>query len=254
MFSRLSTTALSLMAVLDGASAAADSRHLRAGATPTIDLGVAGNFAILSASGITDVYPSAITGDVGTSPITGAALLLACDEVTGNIYTVDAAGPACKTTSSSMLTTAIGDMGAAYDQAAGVNNPDYLDLGAGLIGGMTLSPGVYKWTSSVLIASDIYLQGTVAGSLLGTDRWLFQVDGNLDQSSAVQVHLSVGAVPEKIVWQVAGTATLGTTSHSEGVFLGKTGIDLRTGSSVNGRLLAQTAVTLQMNTVVEPAN
>ena len=254
MFSRLSTTALSLMAVFNGASAAADSRHLRADATPTIDLGVAGNFVILSATGITDVYPSAITGDVGTSPITGAALLLACDEVTGNIYTADSSGPACKTTSASMLTTAIGDMGAAYDQAAGVNDPDYLDLGAGLIGGMTLAPGVYKFTSSVLIASDIYIQGTVAGSALGTDRWIFQIDGDLDQSSAVRVHLSVGAVPEKIVWQVAGTATFGTTSHSEGVVLGKTGINLRTGATLNGRLLAQTAVTLQSSTIVQPAN
>jgi len=55
-----------------------------------VELGVAGNFVILSKTGITDVYKSAVTGDVGTSPITGAALLLSCAEVTGAIYTVDA--------------------------------------------------------------------------------------------------------------------------------------------------------------------
>ena len=244
MFSKLSTSALTLMAVLNGASAV----------TPTINLGVAGDFAILSAAGITDVYPSAITGDVGTSPITGAALLLACDEVTGNIFTVDAAGPACKTTSATMLTAAIGDMGIAYTQAAGVSGPDYLNLGAGSIGGMTLAPGVYKWASSLLIDSDIYLQGTVAGSALGTDRWIFQIDGDLEHDNGVQVHMSVGAVPEKVVWQIAGAATFGTSSHAEGVFLGKTAIHLLTGASLNGRLLAQTAVTLQTNTIVEPAN
>jgi hypothetical protein len=58
-----------------------------------VNLGNAGNFVILSKTGITDVYKSAVTGDVGASPITDAAILLKCDEVTGTIYTVDAAGP-----------------------------------------------------------------------------------------------------------------------------------------------------------------
>src|SRR6185369_8155687 len=80
------------------------------GSLAGVNLGTAGNFAILSKTGITDVYKSDITGNIGTSPITGAALLVSCGEVAGNIYTVDAAGPACKITSASMLTTAIGDM------------------------------------------------------------------------------------------------------------------------------------------------
>ena len=58
-----------------------------------VNLGVAGKFVILSKSGITDVFPSAITGDIGTSPISGAAIHLTCAEVTGTIYSVDAAGP-----------------------------------------------------------------------------------------------------------------------------------------------------------------
>ena len=66
-----------------------------AGLAP-VDLGSAGDFVILSKSGITDVYASAVVGNVGTSPITGAALLLACNAVLGTIYTVDAAGPACE--------------------------------------------------------------------------------------------------------------------------------------------------------------
>ena len=59
-----------------------------------VNLGTAGNFVILSQSGITNIPTSALTGDVGTSPITGASITgLSCTEVTGTIYTVDAAGP-----------------------------------------------------------------------------------------------------------------------------------------------------------------
>src|SRR6185369_15072814 len=99
------------------------------GSLAGVNLGTAGNFAILSESGITDVYKSDITGNVGTSPITGAALLVSCDEVVGTIYTVDAAGPLpCRITSATMLTTAVGDMQAAYVDAAGRVNPDFLNL------------------------------------------------------------------------------------------------------------------------------
>ena len=65
--------------------------------------------------------------------------------------------------------------------------------------------------------------------------------------------LAGGALAKNIFWQVAGSATLGTTAHFEGIILGKTLIAVNTGASVNGRLLAQTAVTLQMNAVTQPA-
>ncbi|MDR3696479.1 ice-binding protein [Mucilaginibacter sp.] len=211
-----------------------------------INLGVAGNFVILTKTGITSVYKSTITGNVGTSPITGAAMVLSCGEVTGNVYSVDAAGPACKITSATMLTSAIGDMQTAYTDAAGRINPDFLNLGAGTIGGRTLTPGLYKWTSSVNIPTNI----TIAGG--PDDVWIFQVAGTLKMSSAVRVTLSGGAQAKNIYWQVAGAVTFGTTSHFEGAILGQTGINLQTGASINGRLLAQTAATLQMSTVTQP--
>jgi hypothetical protein len=245
---KYSTLAFSLFAAGAAAEDTTASRNLRTIGTPAVHLGVAGDFAILSASGITDVYPSVVVGNVGTSPIGGTAMLLACDEVVGNIYTVDAAGPACKTTSASMLTTAIGDMETAYNKAAALPNPDYLDLGAGAIGGETLVPGVYKWNSNVLIAADIYIVGTQNDY----DKWVFQIDGTLDLSTSIMVHLSNGAMAKNIVWQVAGATTLGATSHFEGIILDKVGINMVTGASMNGRLLSQTAVTLQKNTVVVP--
>ena len=213
-----------------------------------VSLGTAGHFAILSKSGITDVYASAIIGDVGTSPITGAALLLTCGEVTGKIFTVDAAGPLpCAVDDATSLTAAVGDMENAYNDASGRLSPNFTELGAGEIGGLTLAPGLYKWGTGLLISTDVTLSGGP------DDVWIFQVAGTLNQANATRVTLAGGALPKNIFWQVAGAVTIGTTAHFEGVVLAKTMVAANTGASVNGRLLAQTAVTLQMNTVTEPA-
>ena len=71
-------------------------------------------------------------------------------------------------------------------------------------------------------------------------------------SNGVAVHLAGGAQVRNVFWQVAGLATLGTTSRFEGIILSKTMIAMQTGASINGRLLSQTAVTLQMNKVKKP--
>jgi len=223
-----------------------DGTQEKAGTLEAVNLRVAGNFAILSKTGITSVYKSTITGDIGTSPITGAAIVLNCGEVTGNVFTVDAAGPACKITSATMLTAAVGDMQTAYTDAAGRSNPDFLNLGAGNIGGKTLTPGLYKWTTALNIPTDI----TISGS--PTDVFIFQVAGTLKLSSAVRMTLAGGVQAKNIFWVVSDAVTCGTTSHFEGTILGMTGINFQTGATVNGRLLAQTAVTLQMNTVTQP--
>jgi len=213
----------------------------------SVRLGVAENFAILSKSGITNVYKSTVTGNVGSSPITGAAILLRCAEVNGTIYSVNAAGPLpCRVIYPSMLTLAVGDMQTAYTQAAGLTSPNFLNMGAGNIGGKTLQPGLYKWTTGVIIPTNVTISGGP------NDTWVFQIAGTLTMSSAVRVTLIGGAQAKNIFWQTAGSVTLGTTSHFEGNILSKTGINLQTGASINGRLLAQTAVTLQKNTVYRP--
>jgi len=220
-------------------------RSVAVRATPApVNLGAAGTFVILSKSGVTDVYASAITGDVGSSPITGAAILVSCAEVTGTIYSVDATGPApCVVTNSALLTTAVGDMQAAYTDVAGRTMPDFVELGAGEVGGLTLTPGLYSWSTGVLISSNVTLTGGP------NDVWIFQVAGTLTQASATQVTLTGGAVASNVIWQVAGATTIGTTAHFEGTLLDQTSIAVNTGASVTGRLLAQTAVTLQQNVV-----
>ncbi|MDB6030794.1 MAG: hypothetical protein JWM16_1132 [Verrucomicrobiales bacterium] len=217
-----------------------------AGQAP-VNLRSAGNFVILSKTGVTDVYASAIVGNVGTSPITGAALVLACDEVVGGVYAVDAAGPACRVTAPSLLTTAISDMQAAYTDAAGRSLPDATELGAGNIDGKTINPGLYKWSSSVVIPTKVTLHGGP------NDVWIFQIAGNLTVGNGAAITLSGGAQAKNIFWQVAGQTTLGTTARFNGVVLCQTLIAMKTGAVMRGRALAQTAVTLQMNAVTEPA-
>jgi hypothetical protein len=213
-----------------------------------VNLGSAANFAILSKSGVTDVPASAITGDVGTSPITGAAVGLKCTEVTGTIYTVDASGPLpCSVKDPTRLTSAVGAMEAAYNDAAGRSLPDFINLGAGEIGGLTLSPGLYKWGTGVSISKDVTLNGGP------DDVWIFQIAGTLNEASAKNVTLTGGAQAKNVFWQTAGAVSIGTTAHFEGTILSKTMIAMKTMASTNGRLLAQTAVTLQMNAVTKPA-
>jgi hypothetical protein len=213
-----------------------------------VNLRSAGAFTILSKSGITDVYQSAIVGNVGTSPITGAALLLTCAEVTGKIYVVDAAGPLpCAVNDATTLTAAVGDMQTAYLDAQGRKSPDFTELGAGEIGGRTLTPGLYKWGTGVFISTDVTLSGGP------NDVWIFQVAGTLKQVNATRVTLAGGALAKNIFWQVGDTVTIGTTAHFEGVVLGKKLVAANTGASANARFFAQTAVTLQQNAITQPA-
>ncbi len=216
-----------------------------------VNLGSSINYVILAKTGISNISTSAITGDLGLSPaaesyITGLSLTDATGyatsaQVTGKVYAADQASP-----TPINLTTAVNDMLTAYTDAAGRPTPDFSELGTGNIGGMTLTPGLYKWSNTVSLPSDV----TISGS--STDIWIFQIAGDLTQSNAVKITLVGGAQAKNIFWQVAGTATLGTTSHFEGVILSQTAITIQTGASFHGRALAQTAVVLDGNAVTQP--
>ena len=219
-----------------------------------VNLGTAGNFVILAKSGISTVPTSVITGDIGVSPIdstaiTGFSLVLTAASpfatsamITGKVYAPGYADP-----TPAYLTTAVGDMQTAYTDAAGRTIPDFTELGAGQIGGLTLVPGLYKWGTDVLISSDVTLNGGP------NDVWIFQIAGKITQANGTQIHLTGGALAKNVFWQAFGDVTLGTTAHFEGIIMAQTSISLGTGASINGRLLAQTAVTLDANTVTVPA-
>jgi Ice-binding-like len=223
------------------------------GSVQPVSLGTAGNYVILAESGISTVPTSAVTGDMGISPaaasyITGFSLTAdatnlfsTSTQVTGHVY-----APAYAQPTPSNLTAAVGDMGLAFTDAAG-RAAGVTELGAGNIGGMTLTAGVYEWSTGLLIPTSVTLDGSA------TDVWIFQVAQGLTVSSATSIILSGGAVPKNVFWQVSGAVDLGTTSHFEGVVLGMTSITLRTGASIDGRLLAQQAVNIDESAVVEPA-
>ena len=216
-----------------------------------VNLGTSGNYLILAKTAITNISTSAITGDLGLSPaatsyITGLSLTNATGyatsaQVTGKIYAADMAYP-----TNSNLTTAVSDMITAYTDAAGRPTPDFSELGTGNIGGKTLVPGLYKWTTTVTMPSDVTISGGA------NDVWIFQISQNLLMSNGVHITLAGGAQAKNVFWQVAGQATLGTTSHFEGILLSMTGITLQTGASFKGRALAQTAVILDSNTIILP--
>jgi hypothetical protein len=222
------------------------------GAGPAkVILGAAGNYVILAKTAINNNPTSAITGDLGLSPaatsyVTGFALTNATGyatspQVTGKIYAADMAAP-----TGINLTTAVENMITAYNDAAGRPTPDFLELGTGNIGGKTLTPGLYKWTTTVTLPSDVTISGGA------NDVWIFQIAQDLTVSNAVNVTLIGNAQAKNIFWQVAGQATIGTTAHFEGVILSMTSITFQTGASFKGRALAQTAVVLDGNAVTKP--
>ncbi|HJX52786.1 MAG TPA: ice-binding family protein [Polyangia bacterium] len=215
----------------------------------SVDLGTAGNYVLLSKAGISTTGTTKVTGSIAVSPIAASAITgfgLVLDKsrtfststlVTGRVYAANYAAP-----TPSVLTTAVKDMQTAYTNAAG-RAADATGLGAGNIGGLTLAPGVYKWGTGVTIPTNVALSGGE------NDVWIFQIAGTLSISSAKQVILEGGAQAKNVFWQVAGATTLGTNSTFNGNILDKKNIALRTGAVLNGRALAQTAITLEANRV-----
>ncbi len=223
------------------------------GPTP-VDLGTAENFAILAQTGVSTTGTTSIVGNIGLSPaaatfITGFDLILDASGtfstsalVTGQIYAADYTEP-----TPTELTTAVGDVQTAYADAAGRVDPDHTELHAGDLTGQTLVPGLYYWSSSVLIsAGGLTIEGGA------DDVWIFQIAQDLTVGDGAIITLSGGAKAENIFWQVAGQSVIGTTVQVKGIILCATLISLNTDASVQGRLLAQTAVTLIQNAVTQP--
>lgn len=218
-----------------------------------VNLGTAGNFAILSKSGISTTGTTHVTGDIGVSPIDSTAItgfdligvvstdtFLTSSLVTGKIYASDLVAPTPTT-----MTAAIGDMETAYADALGRTNPTATELYAGDLSGKTLTPGLYKWGTQVLINNGVTLDCQGNPNAV----FIFQIAQDLIVGENAMVTLSGGCQAKNIFWQVAGQATLGTTSNFKGNILSKTMVEMNTGAILNGRALAQTAVTLDANAV-----
>ncbi len=243
--------------IAGGALAAAKTWSFTTVATsPTgpaaVDLGTAANYVILAKSAISTTGATAVVGDVGLSPaaasfITGFALsappttFSTSALVTGQVFASDYDAP-----TPTVLTTAVLDMETAYTDAAGRTLPDFTELGAGNIDGLTLAPGLYKWGTGVSIPTVVTLSGGA------NDVWIFQIAQTLTVGNGAVVTLTGGAQAKNVFWQVAGSATLGTTSNFKGIILSQTLIAMETGTTMTGRALAQTAVTLDATAITNP--
>lgn len=224
-----------------------------AAATSAIPLGSAGDFVLLAKAGISATAGTDISGDIGVSPV-------ALTYVTGFDETLDASGTFATSAlvqgkiyaanltppTPTVMTAAIGAMETAYTDAAGRTMPDATELGAGSIGGLDLAPGLYTWSTGVAINTDLTLTGTA------TDVWVLQIAQDFTLANGIMVLLAGGAVPENVFFQVAGQATLGTTSVLHGVLLSKTAVVMQTGAVLTGRAYAQTEITLDAASVTQP--
>ncbi len=201
-----------------------------------VTLNGAAAFAVLAGSAVTSTGATQITGDVGLSP--GSSLGgFPPGIIVGTKHVND------PTASQAKL-----DLTAAYNDAAGRTAPDMVTL-SGNLGGLTLTPGLYKSTSSFAISS-----GDLTFDAKGDANAVFilQMASTLTTTSGRQVILKGGAQASHIFWQVGSSATFGTTSVFKGVVMAMQSISFNTGATLDGMALARTgAVTMAANTIVK---
>jgi len=219
-----------------------------------VELGTAGQYAILAKAAISGTTAS-VTGNLGISPaaatlITGFSLSLespnvysSSAQIIGSVYAADYPVP-----TPANLTQAVSDMEqACLDAAARTPDPGLIELNDGDLGGMTLAPGIYRWSGGVTIASSVTLYGSA------TSVWIFQIAQDLTMASNTNIVLRGGARPDHVFWQVSGgPVTIGTMAHFEGVVLTDTAVTVQAGATLTGRVLSQTAVTIDGATVMAP--
>jgi len=188
------------------------------------------NFTILAYSAITNVGNTVVVGNVGISPnncagITGFPPGIL---VNGIFHCADTFAAAAQV-----------DLTAAYVSAAA--QPPTQDLSGNDLGGLTLGPGVYLFTSSAQLTGTLTLD---AGGLCN-GVFIFQIGSTLTTASSSVVLAVNGAQAANIYWQVVSSATLGSSTNFTGTIMALSSISVGTGVTMDGRLLASTgAVTV----------
>jgi len=200
-------------------------------AQPTVGLGTAGSFAVLGGSTVTNTGPTVINGDLGVSP--GTAITgFPPGTVNGTVHAADA-----------VAAQAQSDVTTAYNDAAG-RTPAVVVPGD--LGGLLLTPGVYKQSSSLLLTGVATLDAQGDPSAV----FIFQVGSTLTTASNSRVLLTGGAQSCNVFWQIGSSATIGTGTAFSGNILALQSITVTTGATLQGRALARNgAVTLDTNTI-----
>ena len=201
----------------------------------SIELAGASNLAILAGSSITNTGETSVTGNIALSP--GSSFGGFPPGVfVGTLHINDIVATQAKL-----------DLTTAYNDAAGRSSTDIVTL-SGNIGGLTLTPGLYKSTSSLAISSgDLTFDAKENANAV----FIIQVASSFTVTSGRQVFLKGGAKAENIYWQIGSSATFGTTSVFKGIIMAMQSITFSTGATLEGKALAQTGtVVLAANTIV----
>ena len=211
------------------------SASAAAAAATAPPMGTEQAFAVLGGSTVTNTGSSVVTGNLGLSPgtaITGFPPGI----LTGVMHAADAEALQAQT-----------DTTTAYLDLAGQTCTS--DLSGQDLGGKTLAPGVYCFSSSAQLTGALTLD---AGGNPGAV-WVFKTGSTLTTASNSSVLLANGAQACNAFWQVGSSATLGTGTSFSGNILALESITLTTGAKVSGRVLARNgAVTMDTNTVTIP--
>src|SRR6202049_2689209 len=198
-----------------------------------VDLGTADPFAVLAGTTVTNTGPTTVHGSLGVSPGSAVTGFPPGTVSGGAIHAADAVAAQAQSDLTTAYTSAAGD--ACNHSLTGQD-----------LGGLTLTSGVYCFSSSA------QLTGTLTLNAQGDPNavFIFQIGTALTTASTSNVRLINGAQSCKVFWQVGSSATLGTSTSFVGNILALTSITLTTGASVNGRVLARNgAVTLDTNNI-----
>ena len=207
-----------------------------AGMAATPVLGTAASYGVIAATAITNIGATTIAGRIAQSPGPAAVTGFPPGTSTGADIANGAAGLAQT------------DLGAAYTTAANAT-PSIPETSPGDLGGLTLTPGVYSFSTSAALTGVLTLDGQGATN----PTFIFQIGSTLITAANSSVVLIRGAGPCAVFWQVGSSATLGATSAFQGNVMALADITLNNRATLAGRALARTgAVTLDTNTITPP--
>lgn len=189
-----------------------------------VGLATAQPFVVLGGAGVTNTGPSVLNGDLGVTPGTSLSGFGAPAVVNGATHNNDA-----------VAAQAQADLTTAYNVAAEQPIAPGNDLTGVDLGGLTLSPGAYGFSTSAQLTGQLTLDAHGDPSA----QFVFVIGSTLTTASASLVILTNGASPCNVFWKVGSSATFGSGTAFEGNVLALTSISLNSGVTVLGRTLAR---------------